>query len=240
MGSALFHPQRVQALGIYNKLWFFGEYRDQDTDDKGYKRDRATKIEGEKKITKQFSLNLSLGYHDHYAPSEKSWSAWDRTTLGSKWAYENRSWIFGAGLHLSSYDFAAAKTDDPNRRFFMIRFHFGIGYKFGNVSLQSILSYQSESNRKFREASNEQFRRDIEGGVALSYRLNHVIGFQLESLYRIPENKKDPIDPEFWNLYPGITFSTLSGVLGVSFLKSMKSGDSIDRGIRLSYFHFFE
>lgn len=240
------HPIQIEPIEVYRKLRVNYTYWDMNYG--GEKQfNRNTNLEGEFRFWDSFSVVSSVGRNDYIRTNSEREVTWDRYNLGIKYAktYDlgGSQLLIGAGLRLYDQKRNALYRESENPEYYLIRPNFGIGWKKGLFEVMSEFRFQSETNRKGRESSLEEFRRYYQVGIAPSYGVFNSLRVFTEFEYREPFDKTIDTNTRFFNFYPGFTYKTESlGQFSFSALLSLLSiGDSMmDRGFRFSYFYFFD
>ncbi len=237
------HPLRIEPAGIYNKLRLDGTYTQRRTD-KTFEKDKSASVEGEIIFLDNFSLKVNGGATRYESVGEKTISQNDRWNTTLKFASEsggsNLRFVWGGGVRL--YD--KQKTQNPryeiNPDLYIVRPNLSFGVGVGIFEFQADLSMQSETNSKFREVNNQDFRRSYQAGGLVSVSLGN-LRLLAETEYRVPYDKKIDTLSRYWNFYPGISYKifdqtmiSLSGQIPVNGESS-----ELGKGFRFSLFQFF-
>ena len=151
--------------------------------------------------------------------------------------------LIGAGVKFYDRKRGAPLQERENPEYYLVSPNFGLGFKSGKFEIMTEFRFQTETNRKFKEGTLEEFRRFYQFGIAPSYSITPNLRGFLEFEYREPYDKIIDTKTRFFNFYPGISYNTDNfGTFNLSLQVRLlsKEENSIDRGIRFSYFYFFD
>lgn len=240
------HPLQIEPVSIYNKLRVDGSYFDKRTN-VIYEQNRNISIEGEYNFWNHFSISSSLGRNQYTLTDTEPSNTYDRFNLGLKYGriidFGSSSLLLGGGIRLYDKKKGTDTTDRENPDFYLVRPNFGIGFRSGRFEILSEFRFQTETNRSFREGNLDEFRRYYQFGLAPSFAINQTFRTFMEFEYREPYDRMVDTKTRFFNFYPGVSFATenlgtFSISLQIGLLK--REENAIDRGIRFSYFYFFD
>jgi hypothetical protein len=240
------HPLQIEPVAIYNKARVTGTYWDKKQLGV-YEQYRNLQLEGELNFWNDFSVISSIGKTNYIITDSEPENSFDRLNLGLKYGK-----IFNLGssqlLVGGSMKFFNKKLDGElksreNPDYFLMRPNFGLGYKSGRFEIMSEFRFQTETNRNLKEGSLDEFRRYYQFGIAPSWAITPQVRVFTELEYREPYDKVIDTKTRFFNFYPGFSYNTQEfGTFSVSLQLSILSRDenAMDRGLRLSYFYFFD
>lgn len=236
------HPLRIEPAGIYNKVKVDGTYSDRRTENT-FEKDRNLSIEGELIFLDRFSIKGGGGATKYNSTNSNPIVQNDRLNLGLKYANESGGkvrFVWGGGVRVFNKQIGEHPRFDVAPDLYLVRPNLSLGLGLGIFEFQADLSMQSETNTKFREVDNRDFRRFYQAGGLVSVNLGD-LRLLLESEYRVPYDKQVDSRSRFWNAYPGISYKifdksmiTLSG----QFPINGEVGEQ-GRGFRFSFFQFF-
>lgn len=236
------HPLRIEPAGIYNKIKVDGTYTDRRTE-KTFEKDRNLSLEGELIFLDRFSIKGGGGATKYNSTNSNPIVQNDRIHLGLKYANESGGklrFVWGGGVRVFNKQIGEHPRFDVAPDLYLVRPNLSLGLGLGIFEFQADLSMQSETNTKFREVDNRDFRRFYQAGGLVSVNLGD-LRLLLESEYRVPYDKQVDSRSRFWNAYPGISYKifdksmiTLSG----QFPINGEVGEQ-GRGFRFSFFQFF-
>ncbi|TGL15186.1 hypothetical protein [Leptospira meyeri] len=240
------HPLQIEPVAVYTKLRGNIGYWDKDFNQvKEINKD--INIEGEYKFTDTLSVISSIGRNQYSQTDTAKEITWDRWNAGIKYGkiFENGSsqFLIGAGLRLYDKKRNAEFRERENPDFYLIRPNFGLGYKYGIFQIMSEFRFQTETNRHGKESKFEEFKRYYQVGIAPSFAIADSVRIFTELEYREPLDKIADKNLRYFNLYPGISMNTENfGTFSFSVLLGVlpKADNAMDRGIRFSYFYFFD
>jgi hypothetical protein len=236
------HPLRIEPAGIYNKVKVDGTYTEKKAD-KIFEKDRNLSVEGELIFLDRFSIKGGGGATKYNSTNANPILQNDRFNLGLKYANESGGKIrlvYGGGIRVYNKQIGEHPRFEVAPDLYLVRPNLSLGVGIGIFEFQADLSMQSETNTKFREMENKDFRRFYQAGGLVSVNLGD-LRLLLESEYRIPYDKQIDSRSRFWNAYPGISYKifdksmvTLSGQIPING----EAGEQ-GRGFRFSFFQFF-
>ncbi|MDF3820964.1 hypothetical protein P3G55_13710 [Leptospira sp. 96542] len=240
------HPLQIEPVAVYTKIRGNITYWDKDFN-QVYEQNKNLNVEGEFKFFDHFSIISSLGRNEYsYTDSGKE-ATWDRWNAGIKYGkifdWGSSQFLIGAGLRLYDKKRNAVFRERENPDYYLVRPNFGLGFKYGIFEIMSEFRFQTETNRHGRETNLQEFKRYYQVGLAPSVGLTKSFRIFTELEYREPFDKEVDKSMRYFNLYPGATYKTESfGTFGLSLLFGMlpKDENAMDRGIRFSYFYFFD
>jgi hypothetical protein len=236
-------PLRVEPVGVYTKIRVdagASENRERNV----YEREKQAYLEGELKFLNYFSVKLGTTKTQWERSGSKTLTELDRVNLGLKFAMEHSvgggTFAWGGGVRGFDRQSQKVARDSVAPEMYLIRPHFNIGYKYNAFEIILNGHVQSETNRRFKEGSDEEFRRHYQVGVSISYGLTENFRVFLESELRRPYNERIDTKSKFWNIYPGLSYQIYqNGFLGLSLQFPVTPDRLMDRGVRISYFHIF-
>lgn len=241
--SSFAHPLRIEPASLYTKVRV-GFLAEEGRDHNIYQRNRKANLEGEYNFMKYFSAKLASGYRRRELSNSETLNSFDRYMIAFKFGQEIRKkFVYGFGLKTYSRERRnpELRKDGVVSDYYLLRPNFSIGFKMAKFELMAEVHMQTETNAKFKESQNEEFRRHYQGGLALSYAITNSLRLFLEMEYREPYNKKIDLKTRFWNVYPGFSWQLYKkGLLYVSLQSSIKNERGIDRGGEMGFMHFFD
>jgi hypothetical protein len=240
------HPLQIEPVAVYTKLRGNISYWDKNFN-QVYEQNKNINVEGEIKFFENFSVISSLGRNEYtYTDSAKELT-WDRYNFGLKYGkifdLGNSQFLIGAGLRLYDKKRNALFRERENPDYYLVRPNFGLGFKYGKFEIMSEFRFQTETNRHGRETNLEEFKRYYQVGIAPSFAIADYVRIFTELEYREPFDKTADKNLRYFNFYPGISMSTENfGTFSFSALFGVlpKADNAMDRGIRFSYFYFFD
>ncbi|XDD54197.1 hypothetical protein AB3N62_17280 [Leptospira sp. WS4.C2] len=244
--SGFAHPLQIEPIAVYTKLRANVSYWDKDFN-QVKEINKNINIEGEYKFTESFSVTSSIGRNQYSQTDSAQEITWDRWNAGLKYGkifdYGTSQFLIGGGLRLYDKKRNAEFRERENPDYYLIRPNFGLGYKSGIFQIMSEFRFQTETNKHGRESSLEEFKRYYQVGIAPSFAIADSVRIFTELEYREPLDKAADKNLRYFNLYPGVSMNTESlGTFSFSVLLGVlpKADNAIDRGIRFSYFYFFD
>ncbi|PJZ46930.1 hypothetical protein [Leptospira brenneri] len=240
------HPLQIEPVAVYTKIRGNATYWDKSFN--GVKEiNKNLNFEGEYKFSDTFSVISSIGRTEYSQTDSAKEITWDRWNAGIKYGkiFDTGSsqFLIGGGLRIYDKKRNAEFREKENPDFYLIRPNFGLGYKRGIFQIMSEFRFQTETNRHGKESSLEEFKRYYQVGIAPSFAIADSVRIFTELEYREPLDKVADKNLRYFNLYPGISMSTESfGTFSFSALFGVlpKADNAMDRGIRFSYFYFFD
>jgi hypothetical protein len=242
--SGFSHPLIVEPVGIYNKVRLDGQASD-NRESNIYEREIKGSFEGEYKLGNYFSIKGNAGVKKFDSSKSASISNSDRYSLAVKFASEhgNSDFRFSWGATLRGYSMFKGQypKSESSGDLYLIRPSLSFGIGIQKLEIISELSVQSETNSSFKEGPRQEFKRNYLAGLSFSYPLGDKWIFFLETEYKEPYEKKIDLKIRSWNSYPGLSYKLYSsGILSVSVQVPIQSDSyNWDRGMKISYFHFF-
>ncbi|TGL86630.1 hypothetical protein EHQ68_15115 [Leptospira congkakensis] len=244
--SGFAHPLQIEPVAVYTKLRGNLTYWDKNFN--GVKEiNKNINVEGEYKFTETLSVISSIGRTEYSQTDSAKEITWDRWNGGIKYGkiFDNGSsqFLIGGGLRIYDKKRNAEFREKENPDFYLIRPNFGLGYKRGIFQIMSEFRFQTETNRHGKESSLEEFKRYYQVGIAPSFAIADSVRIFTELEYREPLDKIADKNLRYFNFYPGISMNTESlGTFSFSVLLGVlpKADNAMDRGIRFSYFYFFD
>lgn len=239
------HPLRIEPASVYTKVRVDGSIAE-NHQLATYQKDKNLSFEGELKFLEYFSVKASGGKTWYQTTNTKPLNQWDRWNLGLKFAKESGSRngrvVFGGGVRLFNRQVGEHPRADIAPDLYLVRPHLSFGFGFGDFELILEGAFQTETNRRFKEGPKEEFKRHYQGGLSISQRISDSFRLFIETEYREPYDKKVDLNTRGWYWYPGISFTPYEkGRITASFQFPVSKEDYLyERGMRLSFFHFFE
>ncbi len=244
--SSFAHPLQIEPVSIYNKIKIDALYWDKRTTSL-YEQNRSITFEGEYNFWNHFSIISSIGKSDYRLTNIEPTNSYDRWNLGLKYGREfalgNSKLVVGGGLRFFDRKKGNPLNERENPDYYLVRPNFGIGFQSGRFELLTEFRFQTETNRSFKENNVEEFRRYYQFGIAPSYQIIEKLRLFTEFEYREPYDRAIDTKTRFFNFYPGLAYKTDStGTFTLSLQQSLLSreANAIDRGIRVSYYYFFD
>lgn len=239
------HTIRIKPASIYSKLHLYGNIAENHSVGI-YQKDQNLSFEGELKFLDVFSLNASGGKSKYQETDKQPISQWDRWKLGFKFANEsgnkNKRLVYGGGVDFFSKEMTQNPRTQNAPNLYLIKPHVSFGFGIEDWEFQAEISFQTETNSKFKEGPSEEFRRNYTFGLSTSYAISNWFRILLETEYLEPYQKKIDTKIRGWYAYPGFLISIYDmGRLGVSFQFSVSKQDYLyERGVKISYIHYFQ
>lgn len=240
------HPLQIEPVAVYSKIRGSVSYWDKNFNEVK-EINKNINIEGEYKFSESFSVISSVGRNEYSQTDTTKEITWDRWNAGIKYGkvFENGSsqFLIGAGLRLYDKKRNTQFRERENPDYYLIRPNFGLGYKYGIFQIMSEFRFQTETNKHGRESNFEEFKRYYQVGIAPSFSISDSVRIFTELEYREPLDKIADKNLRYFNFYPGISMNTESfGTFSFSVLLGVlpKADNAMDRGIRFSYFYFFD
>jgi len=237
-------PLRVEPAAVYTKVRIDGQVSEK-RDSNIYQREKVGYIEGEYKFLQYFSIKVGTTKSQWERSGSKTITQYDRLNVGLKFAREHQfsfgAFVWGGGVRWFDRQSKQYARDGVAPELYLVRPNLNFGLKIGSFEAIVDLQFQSETNRAFKENSQEEFRRYYQAGLALSYGVTDKLRLFAETEYRKPYNPVVDVNTKFWNVYPGLGYQIYKGgYLAVSGQLPVIPERLMDRGIRISYFHVFE
>lgn len=237
-------PLRVEPAAVYTKVRIDGQVSEK-RDSNVYQREKVGYIEGEYKFLQNFSIKVGTTKSQWEKSGSKTLTQYDRLNVGLKYAREHQlsfgSFVWGGGVRWFDRQSKAYARDGVAPELYLIRPNINLGLKIGAFEAIADFQFQSETNRAFKENSQEEFRRYYQAGLALSYGVTDNLRLFAETEYRKPYNPVVDVNTKFWNVYPGLSYQIYKGgYLAASAQIPVIPERQMDRGLRISYFHVFE
>lgn len=237
------HPLRIEPAGIYNKIRLDGNYTERKNVST-FEKDRNATLEGEFIFLDNFSLKIAGGGTKYETTNSKSITQNDRWNAALKYARESGGsgfrFVWGGGVRVFNKQIGEGIRYDVAPDLYLVRPNLSMGFGLGIFEFQADLSMQSETNSKFREAENQEFRRFYQAGGLASVNLGD-LRLLLETEIREPYNKTIDSRSRFWNVYPGISYKifdkTMVSISGQFPVNGEQS--ELGKGFRFSLFQFF-
>ncbi|MCG9875306.1 MAG: hypothetical protein MH321_11035 [Leptospiraceae bacterium] len=236
--SKFVHPLNIQAVGLYSKIQVDGSAWERRNGEK-YQNNKTARVEGEIKAFENLSFAINTGYTDFTQTDSGSYKGRDRVGFGAKTAWEGENWQFGMGVFGYSKDTTIPKTESFNPNFLLVRPYLGGGFRFLGFQILANVEFQTETNSKFKETYNEEFRRHYKAGASLAYTFFDKLTLFLEAETRIPYNKEIDTNIRYGNAYPGISYKSDLGTFALSAGIPVIDDRLFDRQAKLSYFYFW-
>ncbi|TGL65507.1 hypothetical protein [Leptospira jelokensis] len=240
------HPLQVEPVAVYSKIRGNIGYWDKNFNSVK-EINKNVSVEGEYKFSDSFSVISSLGRTEYSQTDTAKEVTWDRYNVGLKYGkvFESGSsqFLIGGGLRVYDKKRNSLFREYENPEYYLIRPNFGLGYKSGIFQIMTEFRFQTETNRHGRESKLEEFKRYYQVGIAPSFGISDSVRIFTELEYREPFDKTADKNLRYFNFYPGISMNTESfGTFSFSFSFGVlpKADNAIDRGIRFSYFYFFD
>lgn len=240
--SSFGHPLRIEPAGIYNKIRLDGNYTERKNGTI-LERDKNGSIEGEFIFLNNFAFKVAGGATKYDTTDAKSITQNDRWNAALKYANETGGklrFVWGGGVRVFNKQIGESVRYDVSPDLYLVRPNLSVGLGFGIFEFQADLSMQSETNMKFREQNNQEFRRFYQAGGLVSVNLGD-LRLLLETEVREPYNKTQDVRSRYWNAYPGISYKifeqTMVSISG-QFPVNGEPGE-LGRGFRFSLFQFF-
>lgn len=241
--SGFGHPLRIEPAGIYNKIRLDGNYTERKNG-ATFEKDRNASLEGEFIFLDNFSLKVAGGATRYDTTNSKTVSQNDRWNAALKYARESGGsgfrFVWGGGVRVFNKQIGENIRYDVAPDLYLVRPNLSMGVGLGIFEFQADLSMQSETNSKFREAENQEFRRFYQAGGLVSVNLGS-LRLLVETEIREPYNKTIDIRSRFWNVYPGISYKIFDQTmlsLSGQFPVNGETGE-LGKGFRFSLFQFF-
>jgi len=239
------HPLRIEPASIYTKLRLDGAIAENHQLDT-YQKDKNFSFEGEFKFLEYFSIKLNGGKTWYKTTDTQPISQWDRWNVAVKFAKESGSRdsrvVFGGGVRLFNKQIGEHPRAYVAPELYLIKPHISFGFGTSGFEVQLEGAFQTETNTKFKEGPKEEFRRYYQFGLSISQKLTESIRVFIETDYKEPYNKKVDLNTRAWYWYPGLSLSPYeSGRIAISLQFPVSKQDYLyERGLKISYFHFFE
>lgn len=240
------HPLQIEPVAVYSKIRGNVGYWDKNFNSVK-EINKNVSVEGEYKFSDSFSVISSLGRTEYSQTDTAKEVTWDRYNVGLKYGkiFETGSsqFLIGGGLRVYDKKRNSLFREYENPEYYLIRPNFGLGYKSGIFQIMSEFRFQTETNRHGRESKLEEFKRYYQVGIAPSFAIAESVRIFTEFEYREPIDKTADKNLRYFNFYPGVSMNTESfGTFSFSFLFGVlpKADNAMDRGIRFSYFYFFD
>ena len=237
------HPLRIEPAGIYNKVRFNGSYTETRTKS-SFEKDKNASIEGELIFLQKFSLKVNGGATKYETVGEKTVVQNDRWNTTLKFASEsggnNFRLVWGGGVRVSDKQKVENPRYDIAPDLYLLRPNLSLGVGFGIFEIQADLSMQTETNSKFKESNNQDFRRFYQAGGLFSAKFGN-LRLIAETEYRQPYDSKVDVRSRFWNVYPGISYNIFDKTMISLSAQIPVNGESgeLGKGFRFSLFQFF-
>jgi hypothetical protein len=233
------HPIQMQSGALYTKLGASVQAEDRRNQD-DYIRSGGIFVESEIRFWENLSFLVETGYRRRERTDTGRIQGMDRVGLGIKSAWEWESAYFGMGILGYSRDTSSPKTEENNPQLYLLRPFVSAGYRFQEFQIQGQLSFQSETNSRFRESFSEEFRRYYQVNLTASHDLG--LGFDafLEWEARLPYDRE--IDRESRNLavFPGLAWTANSaGRFAISAGFPLWKDRIFDRSLQLQYLYLW-
>ncbi|MCB1177875.1 MAG: hypothetical protein KDK36_09880 [Leptospiraceae bacterium] len=239
------HPLRTQPVAVYSKIRVdagASENRQLET----YERDANVSIEGEFKFLKFFSVKAGGGRTRYETTDAKTTQVWDRPYLGGKFGMimggDAFRFGFGGGVNVFNKQIGAHPRNEVAPDLYLVRPSLSMGMGIGTFEAILEGTMQTETNTAFKEGPKEEFKRNYEAALSLSLGIFDWMRLFAETRYYLPYDKKIDNLIQGWYVYPGISFNIYEmGRLSASFQFPVSKQDYlVERGVKISYFHFFE
>lgn len=237
-------PLRVEPAAVYTKIRIDGQ-GEEDREKNIYERQLQGSIEGEFKFFEYFSIKAGTTKTRWEKSDAATLTQQGRLNLGLKFASEHKfsagAFVWGGGVRWFDRQSKKFAREGVAPDLYLIRPNLNLGLKLWDFEVILDFQLQSETNRAFKENSQEQFRRYYQAGLALSYGLTENFRLFAETEYRKPYNSQIDTNSKFWNVYPGFSYQIYKGgFISASLQFPVMEERLMDRGARISYFHVFE
>lgn len=244
--STFAHPLQVEPVTVYKKVRV--DARGVENRESGnYDRQRNVSFEAEWSFLDMFSVKGGGGAAKYESTGNKPSTLTDRWNLGLKFgkSFGGESFRFGvgAGMRLFNKQTGASPYYQNAPDLYLVKPSFSLGMGFGALDIVAEMSLVSETNPSFHEKVKQDFRRHYVKGLSVSYGLdNNQVRLFLETLYYEPYDKRVDKNIDSWYMCPGISYKLYeSGFITASAQVPMRNElYTWDRGLKISYFHFFE
>lgn len=233
---------RMDTPAVFSRIRVEGgmnEYRDGED----WGRQRTLGLQVEFTFTSNFSIDASAGRG--FFEREDSRAVWEdlRPSLGGNFAFAGSCFqmecAFGAGVRLFGRRRAKANREGQENRLYLIRPHLQFGVRRGILEGLVELRLESETNHRFKEDQDQEFRRHVQLGLALVVQRSDRFSLILETAVREPYHREVDGDIGFWNLHPGLQFRPgEQTVLCLSLQFPLRAEQHGERGW-LAYFTYF-
>lgn len=238
------HTLRIEPASVYSKIHLSGNVAENHSIDI-YQKDKNLSLEGELKFLDVFSIKLAGGKTKYQETDQKPISQWDRLNVGLKFAKENgvknNRVVYGSGIRIFLQESNQNPRTQNSPNLYLVKPHFSFGWGIGDFEIQTEFAFQTETNSKFKESAQEEFRRNYIFGLSVSYGLTDWFRLLFETEYLEPYQKKIDTNIGGWYAYPGFMLSLFeNGRLGVSLQFPISKQDYLyERGLKISYIHYF-
>jgi hypothetical protein len=238
------HPMRVEPVAVYSKVRVDASAAE-NRQIGVYKRDTNLSFECEVKFLDVFSVKAQGGGTRYETTNEKTRATWDRPNLGLKFGMvhggEGFRFGWGGGVRVFNKQVGQNPRNDVAPDLYLVKPHLSMGIGAGSFELILEAGFQTETNAKFRESPRQEFKRNYNFGLSLSFGVTNWMKVFLETQYIQPYDKKIDLNIRGWYAYPGVSFKIYeTGRLTASFLIPVSKEDYLyEKGLKLSYFHFF-
>ncbi|MCW7505737.1 hypothetical protein [Leptospira paudalimensis] len=240
------HPLQIEPVAVYSKVRGNLSYWDKDYN-QVKEINKNVGVEGEYKFSESFSVISSVGRTEYSQTDTTKEFTWDRYNVGLKYGKifdaGNSQFLIGGGLRIYDKKRNSLFREHENPEYYLIRPNFGLGYKYGIFQIMTEIRFQTETNKQGRESKLDEFKRYYQIGIAPSFGIADSVRIFTELEYREPIDKTADKNLRYFNFFPGISMNTESmGTFSFSLMFGMlpKADNAMDRGIRFSYFYFFD
>ncbi|MDH5656878.1 MAG: hypothetical protein OEZ34_13275 [Spirochaetia bacterium] len=219
----------------------FSGWEDRDSD--GYERRKTLGFKSEFAINQYVSLEAEQSFTDRVKSETERMEYQERFTIGGSLSYMNRfsEGYPGVTFRLLFKDkIKHAPFESESDKYYLVQGQINTAIRIRNIDLGFSAVIQSETNKKFKEGPEDEFRRHYLFEFFFIWNLNQVLKLHLESAYRVPYNDEIDTDIRYWHIYPGISF--LIGEhhnIGLSVLVPALEEGFADRGVRIRYAYIF-
>ncbi len=235
-------PMRIEGADLYTRIYIHGGGTE-DRNGDSYARTRYLRVNGEYQFNSWLGFNASFGR-----------SVYDRTNAAQIWEYDRLGLgvkargklgagpgaiALGGGLKLFDRIRSPQQRADVDNELLLIRGHLAGAVRLGGIELGVEIRHESETNEKFRENYDQEFRRHWQYGFSLSVPRGKRMRFFFETVYREPDDIAVD-DTRFWQFYPGISLN-LSRYLEIraSLVIPVRKGYE-DRGVDFGLMIFLD
>lgn len=230
--SLLFDEIRVQQQ--VGAGFAFHERRE---DDDVYQKTRQVYVAGEWAVVPWFSVYLKVPYADIVGTDRGKVDYWDHIRVGLKWEASWQTFGFVGGLY---GDFARGhnKVGDVAHDIGYLEPYAGLFWDIDRFYVTTAIRWKTETNPKFREGANEDFRRrwfyDLSAGIRFQpFTLS--LDLRYHHLYD-PENQRK----KYLEMAPGLTWHLGSGFHISAAAVFYTASESKNHGALISFRKFID
>ena len=232
---------RIESPRVATSIRLDGEVQEFNPNEDTDLKEKSLRLEGELRFFENFSLGIQAGIRREEIEGSDTRTYFERPGLSIRYIRPTGGLFWGGGLRLFNKHYSREAVEGEDPTLYRIRPMLLLGLVLGELELAAEAHYQSQTNQKFKEDLDQEFRRHYQLGLSASFGLGKHWRIHTETEYRLPYDKNLDAESRFWNFYPGISYN-FSGGSRINLYLSMPvltRSRNLDRGAGLGiYLHF--